>query len=509
MSIEDASSGAPEAREVLTDAEERFERWRKTVGLFLGPLVATVLYLLPLPGLSPQAHDLAAVMGWVVTYWVTEPIPIPVTALLGPALCVLAGIGTAANVLAPFAHPVIFLFIGSFLLAKAMMVHHLDRRIAFRILSIGRLQDSPALLLFAVGAITATISMWVSNTATTAMMFPIALGLLRAVGLLPAMASYGTAMMLMTAYAASVGGIATIIGTPPNLIGVGMIHQQIGRSISFMEWMTFGIPLVIVMFLVLFGLLLGLHPTQRVKMQGVRDYIREQRDQFGPWTWGQIHTALAFGVAVTLWILPGFLALLYGTGSAVYQWYDHHLPEGVVALLASALLFLLPVDWRERRFTLSWKEAAAIDWGTILLFGGGLSLGDLMFKTGLSEAIGRGMMEALALHSLWGITALAVFLGIALSELTSNTASANMVIPVAIAIARSAGVSPLPPALGACLGASYGFMLPISTPPNAIVYGSGLVPITRMIRAGILFDVLGFFIIWLGLRVLCPLLGLL
>ncbi|HSG06099.1 MAG TPA: SLC13 family permease, partial [Nitrospiria bacterium] len=161
----------------------------------------------------------------------------------------------------------------------------------------------------------------------------------------------------------------------------------------------------------------------------------------------------------------------------------------------------------KRKFTLTWEEASKIDWGTILLFGGGLSMGTLMFKTGLAEVMGRSLMGLLSLHSLWAITALAIVLGIIISELTSNTASANMVIPVVISIALAAGVNPLPPALGACLGASYGFMLPISTPPNAIVYGSGLIPITRMIRAGIFFDILGFMVIWTGLRILCPLLG--
>jgi sodium-dependent dicarboxylate transporter 2/3/5 len=191
------------------------------------------------------------------------------------------------------------------------------------------------------------------------------------------------------------------------------------------------------------------------------------------------------------------------------RWYERHLPEAAVALLAALLLFVLPVNWAARSFTLTWRDGAAIDWGTILLFGGGLSLGDLMFKTQLSNVIGSGLAGALEVESLWTITAFAIGLGILMSELTSNTASATMIIPVVIAIAQAAGVSPIPPALGACLGASYGFMLPISTPPNAIVYGSGLVPIRRMMRAGVLFDLAGFVVIWAGLRLLCPLLGLL
>ena len=242
--------------------------------------------------------------------------------------------------------------------------------------------------------------------------------------------------------------------------------------------------------------------------EDLRSGLRRDWLKLGPWSAGERNTALAFGVAVALWLFPAILAMTVGLESAEARWYKSHFPEAAVAILAALLLFLLPTNWRERRFTLTWRDAVTIDWGTILLFGGGISLGTLMFKTELSSVLGSGLASALNVQSLWTITAFAVFLGIVMSELTSNTASATMIVPVVIAIAQAAGVSPIPPALGACLGASYGFMLPISTPPNAIVYGSGRIPIMRMVRAGILFDLAGFFIIWLGLRWLCPLLGL-
>lgn len=186
-----------------------------------------------------------------------------------------------------------------------------------------------------------------------------------------------------------------------------------------------------------------------------------------------------------------------------------HLPESIVAIAAAILLFLLPVNLSQWEFTLTWPEAVKIDWGTILLFGGGLALGSLMFKTGVAEAIGTTLTGYLGVRSLWGLTGLSIALAIAISEAASNTASANMIIPVVIAIAQAAGVSPLPPAMGACLGASFGFMLPVSTPPNAIVYGSGLVPLPKMMRAGILLDIAGFVIIWGGLYILHQMLGLL
>jgi sodium-dependent dicarboxylate transporter 2/3/5 len=317
-------------------------------------------------------------------------------------------------------------------------------------------------------------------------------------------------MMLMVAYAASIGGIGTPVGSPPNLIGLGLIRNLAGVDIGFFQWMALAVPLLVVMGVVLFVLLYRLYPPESLTecAADLRHYLRRQREALGGWTWGQINTLIAFGVAVTLWVLPGVLGLFLDKSSAVMRFFDSRVPEAVAALLAASLLFVLPTNLRKGQFTLDWEEGAKIDWGTLLLFGGGLSLGTLMFRTGVAEALGRTVSELTGASSLWGLTAAAVALGIVLSETTSNTAAANMVIPVVIALAQAAGVSPVPPALGACLGASYGFMLPVSTPPNAIVYGTGLVPISSMVRAGILFDLCGFVIIVVGLRILCPLLGL-
>ena len=200
-------------------------------------------------------------------------------------------------------------------------------------------------------------------------------------------------------------------------------------------------------------------------------------------------------------------SLVLDKGHPLAEFLERRVPESVAALIAASLLFVLPVNLRQGRFTMSWEEAVRIDWGTILLFGSGLSLGKLMFDTGVAEALGHGVVGLTGAHSLWGLTAAAVAMGIFLSETTSNTSATNMLVPVVIAIAQAAGVNPVPPALGACFGANYGFMLPVSVPPNAIVYSSGLVPITKMMRAGVLFDLLGFFLVLGCLRVLCPLLG--
>jgi sodium-dependent dicarboxylate transporter 2/3/5 len=216
---------------------------------------------------------------------------------------------------------------------------------------------------------------------------------------------------------------------------------------------------------------------------------------------------IAFVVAVLLWITPGLFAIILGREHKYTRFADVSLPEGMVALIAASLLFILPTNRKQGKFTITWHDAVQIDWGTIILMGGGMSLGGLMFSTGVAEAFGKSVTSLMGVQSLWGLTAVAIALAIIMSEATSNSASANMIIPVVIALAKAAHINPVPPALGACLGASYGFMLPVSTPPNAIVYGTGLVPLPRMIRAGIFFDMCGFIIIWLGLRLLCPLMG--
>lgn len=205
---------------------------------------------------------------------------------------------------------------------------------------------------------------------------------------------------------------------------------------------------------------------------------------------------------------PGIVSLFLDKDHPLPVFLEQHVPESVAALIAASLLFVLPVNLRQGRFTLSWEQAVRIDWGTILLFGSGLSLGKLMFDTGVAQALGHGVVGLTGASSLWGLTAAAIAMGIFLSETTSNTSATNMLVPVVIAIAQAADVNAVPPALGACFGANYGFMLPVSVPPNAIVYSSGLVPITKMMRAGILFDFLGFFMVFGCLRVLCPLLGL-
>ena len=484
--------------EVYSPAEELFNRRRRTFGLVAAPAIFLVLYLAPLP-LAAAPHKLAAILAMMVVLWITEALPLAVTALIGPVLAIVTGVVPARAAFAPFADPIIFLFIGSFMLAESMFVHGLDRRIAFSALSWRLVGSSPARILIVFGGVTAVLSMWISNTATTAMMFPIGLSIVAhlTAGRESERGSrdFAMAMMLMAAFGASVGGIGTPIGTPPNLIGIGMLDRIAGVKISFFQWMLLGVPLVVMLFAFLvgyfyFGSLRGLQlNTSR------SGKIDEELRRLGPMSNGQRNVLIAFAVTVTLWLLPGILTILGVGDSAFARRFATAVPESVAAMIGAILLFVLPISWRARRFTLSWEEAIRIDWGIILLFGGGLAMGELAFSTGLAEAMGKGITAWLPNQSEVALTVLFTAVAIVMSEAASNTASANMIVPIAIAVAQAAGVNPLEPALGATLGASMGFMMPISTPPNAIVYSSGHVPITMMMRHGLALDIAGFVVI--------------
>jgi sodium-dependent dicarboxylate transporter 2/3/5 len=475
-------------------------------GAVLAPLALVILLLLPMADLKPEAHRLAGVLGAVVVLWVTEALPLPVTALLGAAACVVLGVAPAKDVLAPFADPLIFLFIGAFILSRAIFLHRLDRRVAFAVLGLRWVGARPTRILVAVGAVTAAISAWISNTATTAMMYGIGVSILATLRGADSRSSidprYPAALMLMISWSASVGGLATPVGTPPNVIGIGFIRSMVGVEIPFFKWCLIGVPVVLVLFAYLCVYLRAVAPAGLGELPGSAELIRSERASLGPWTRGQRSVAVAFGVTIALWVIPGLVALVAGEHSPQYQVLSRRIPEGVAAVLGALLLFLLPGD--EGR-AITWDDAVRIDWGVVLLYGGGFALGVLSFQTGLAEAMGRGITGLLPLEGSFGLLVASVVSAVLLSETTSNTAAANMIVPVVISISKAAGMDPLEPALGATMAASLGFMLPVSTPCNAIVYGSGYIPLSRMIRWGILLDLAGIVVIIVLVRFLSPL----
>ena len=504
----------------LSPAEERFEKGRRTIGLFLAPVVLVVMMLLPLD-LPSNQQTLAACLLFVIVLWISEAVPIPIGGLLGVGMIVLLGGASADDVLAPFGNSTVFTFIGAFILAAAMLKHGVARRFAFRILSLPGVGRSTNRVIIAFGLITCLLSAFVSNTATVAMLLPTALGILAVIANLMQERGIGThegridatrlrvgvALMLMLAYGASVGGLLTPVGSPPNLIGRDIIEQATDTEISFAEWMGMAIPICAAMFVVLAVILLLLNKPEIKELSGIEEYVAEERARLGKLSRAEKNTLIAFAVTVSCWILPGILAVVFGETSSVYVDTYARLDEGIVAILGASLLFLLPVDWKRREFTLNWSDAASIDWGTIVLFGTGIILGTLLEETGLAETVGTGASEALGLSTTFAITAFAVMLAIVVSETTSNTASAAVVVPIVLPIAMAANVDPFVPGLAATFAASFGFMLPVSTPQNAIVYGSGVVPITKMIRSGFSFDIIGAILILLILPLMVTIVG--
>jgi sodium-dependent dicarboxylate transporter 2/3/5 len=509
----------------LSPAEERFERRRRTVGLFIGPLLFALVLLIPFD-LEPNQHRLAAILAIVVAWWVTEAIPIPITALLGVGLVALLEAtpppteDEAATdiVFGTFADDTIFLFIGSFIIAEAMVVHGLHRRLAYRVLALKGVGGSTYRIILAFGLIGALTSPVMSNTAGAAMMLPIALGVMGVVGGMVASQlegehqieklRFGAALMLVITYGITVGGLLLPIGSPPNLIGRDLLESETGEPITFLEWFVMALPIVIVMFVAVILIVLLMNRPEVRQVQGVEEYVAEERRKLGPLSRGEKNTLLVLAFALIGWFLPGVVGVIAGDDSDAYTQVSEAANEGTVALAAAALLFLLPVDWKQRRFTINWNQAARIDWGTILLFGGGIVLGAMLSETGLAEQIGTSISDALGVSSVFGITVVIVVIAVLISETTSNTASAAIVVPIAISIAVGADVNPTIPALAAIFGANYGFMLPVSTPPNAIVYSSGLLPITRMLKAGVVFDIIGAVLCIAGVIVMANLVGL-
>ena len=494
---------------------------RARVGLGIGVVAFGLLLLIPAPaGLSDAAWHTAAVGVLMATWWVTEAIPIPATALLPLALFPVLGIGSIGESAAPFANPLIFLFLGGFLLAQAMQGVGLPRRIALD--TIRLFGTRPGSVIGGIMAASAFLSMWVSNTATALMMLPIGLSLIE---LLPGGAAgegatggdgsgpdggasgwaggepeysdrrrFGIALMLGIAYACSIGGMGTLIGTPPNAFLAGFMLETYGVSIGFAQWMLLGVPLVLVgLPLAWFILTRVVFPVPFAEIPGGQSLLDERRDGLGPLRPAEKRVAIVFVLTALAWmtrpLLQGWLPGLSDAG---------------IAIGAAIVLFLVPAGEPDGRRLLTWRQAEATPWGVLILFGGGLSLAAAIGRTGLGDWLG-GQMESIAHWPLVLLVATVVAFVILLTELTSNTATAATFLPVLGALALAIGQDPLVLAVPAALAASGAFMLPVATPPNAIVYGSGAIEITDMVRAGVWINLLFTVLITAASRLLLPL----
>ncbi|MCB9666356.1 MAG: DASS family sodium-coupled anion symporter [Alphaproteobacteria bacterium] len=436
----------------------------------------------------------------VVALWFTELLPLAVTGLLVPVLCVAYGLMDAKQAFGAFGNPILFLFLGSFLLVRGMQAHGLDQRIASLVLSRRWATRSVGTLTAFLALTCWLLSMWMSNTATCAIMTPVVLGVVDTLGpRFPdeaARKAFASRALLLTAFASSIGGLATPMGSPPNLLALSFLADE-GITLGVLDWMAFGLPVAALMLVALLGLLAWRYPVPPLDLAEVRqEFAARLRDHGRPGR-GERAVAACFLAAVAMWLLPG-VAGLAGVDEATVGWLEARLPLGGVAVAAALPLFVLPGD--EGRPVLTWEEALHIDWGTILLFGGGLCLGTMLDHTGLAGEVGRavfggGMAPGLTLGAV-------VAFAVLLSEFGSNTASAAVLVPLLTATFPGLGADALTAlVVAAALGASFGFMLPVSTPPNAIVFGTGRVPARDMASTGVLFDVLGWGVLSLALAV--------
>lgn len=499
-------SEGPSAR--ISEGEARFDRIRRRVGLVAAPLAFALILFLPMPALGIAAHRMAAVAVLTIILWVTEAIPLAAAALLGPALAVLLGVAPAKEALAGFAHPLIFLFLGGFMLARALSVQGFDRRATLWLLSRGFIRGSPARAMVAVASVAFGFSMWISNTATTAMMVPIAVGLVDTLARIAGdgedtragIERWGEGLLIVLAYAATLGGTTTPIGTAPNMIAIRELSARTDLQLDFLQWMAFAFPIGLLALVGMLALALRRFRAPVDRVEGLTDHVRRDLEALGPIRSGERRVLMVFALAIAGWLTPAVLRLTLGDDAGLTQWARAGLGEGIVAIIAASFLFLIPqgpgtdgIDEHLPRPLLTWPEATQIDWGTLFLLGGGFALSSLAFDTGLAAAIADSVLGDG--QSLPGggvlLLVLSTVLVIYLTEVASNTATTNMMLPVIIPIALHAGISPVPVTLTVALAASFAFMLPVSTPPNAIAYGTGRIRIGTMVRFGAGLDVGG------------------
>lgn len=482
---------------------------RHRFGLFLGPILFGIT-LVTLEGcLGREACRVAAVAVLMATWWICESIPLAATSLIPLAAFPLMKIVPAREVAASYASPEIYLFMGGFFIAVAMQRWNLHRRIALWIVDLVGVKGDRIILGFMVA--TAFLSMWISNTAATMMMLPIGLAVIVTLEeharSRETFGSFKIVLMLSIAYAANIGGIGTLIGTPPNLIFAAQVRSLFPEAgeISFVRWMSVGLPLVIV-FIPLTWIFLtrlafrGAHIDMGLEGSEV---ISEQRSKLGGITPGEKRTLIVFALTVLAWITRGDIRLgsvtLYGWASVMSL--GKYIHDSTIAIAAALALFILPVDWKRGIFVLNWKSAREIPWGILILFGGGIALGRGFSQSGLAAQI-AGAMDLASAAPIVLIVILTALLVTFLTEVTSNTAIATIFLPILAATAIGLGLHPFLMMIPATISASCAFMLPVATPPNAIVFSSGFIPMQGMVRAGIFMNLIGVVLVTLVLYLL-------
>lgn len=467
-------------------------------GLFAGPILFfLVLFFFHPEGLSKEANAVLAATLWIAVWWITEALPIAVTALLPILLFPLTGALGLSATTAQFGHKYIFLYMGGFIIAIAIEKWGLHRRIALSVIHVIGSNVKKIILGFMVA--TAFMSMWISNTATAVMMLPIGMAIISQLKDNPATIEdenqiFGKALMLSIAYAASIGGIATLIGTPPNLVLAGVMQETYGVEITFTKWIMFGLPISIVLLFLCWKYLTSWAFTFRQKsFPGGRAEIKRLLNELGSMKYEELLVLIVFVFTALLWIFRAILE----------KWIPS-LDDTMIAMAAGVVLFILPSsDPRQRIIT--WEEAVKMPWGIILLFGGGMALAEGFTVSGLAGWLGGQMTSFQALSIFFLVLVLIMAVNF-LTEITSNLATTAMLLPILAPMALSIDVHPFILMVSATVAASCAFMLPVATPPNAVVFGSGYLRIPDMVRTGIWMNLISVLLLSFFVYYLLPLL---
>ena len=465
------------------------------ITLLAGPLLFLLTLLSPpwFTGMSANAWLITGLTGWMALWWITEPVPIPVTALLPIVMVPLLSLDSIGNVTAPYAHPLIFLFLGGFVLSIAMERWNLHKRIALMtMLLVG---SKPSQQIAGIMLVTAFLSMWMSNTATAVMMLPIGLSIIamqQEQGI--SNDNFAKAILLSIAYAASIGGVATLIGTPPNALLAAYLERSYQLQLSFSDWMLFGVPLSVSLLLVCWFWLTQLHfKLDNIATIDSRTMYRKKLSALGTMHNAEKLVLAVFMLAAFCWIFRGPLSQLSGI----------KLDDTLIAVFAATLLFVLPVSLSSGQRILQWEDCQKLPWGVLLLFGGGLTLATQIDNSGLSGYI-AGQIGQLGSINLVLLIMLVTTVIIFLTEITSNTATAAAFLPllgpVAISLDTSAAMLVIP----AAVAASCAFMMPVATPPNAIVFASGKLKIIDMVKAGLVLNIVAILFITLAVMTIAP-----
>lgn len=457
-----------------------------------GPLLFILLKILLPESVFPGAASTVVAAGsWMILWWITEPVPIPVTSLLPLVVMPLAGVSSMSEAAQPYGDPVIFLFMGGFILALGLEKYQLHQRIALTLIRLTGTSGNGIILGFMLA--TALISMWISNTATAIMMLPIASSV---TGLIardlnmehdPKFQKFATGLMLAIAYSASIGGMATIIGSPPNVVMVGHVKRIYGTDVPFADWMIIGVPLMILILASCYFIITGLLYKNRLNhIEGSSELILNKLRDMGPMSSMEKRVLWVFGVTCFFWIFRQGINKLAG---------GNFLDDTSIAIGGGILMFLIPAGKELARPLLDWKDMKEMQWGILLLFGGGMALAEGMEKSGIVEQIGsyfqgNKISGAVLIFSL-------TLISMALTELMSNVALVTIFVPVVFGIAEGAGINPVYLALPVTFAASCAFMMPISTPPNAILFASGYIKMKEMVKTGFLLNLFSLLIIFL------------